>query len=33
MAVTTITPTRLTKTTGAIITPGAGTAINTANRC
>ncbi len=31
MAVTTITPTRLTKITGAVITPGAGTAINDAN--
>jgi len=31
MAVTTITPTRLVSNTGVVITPGAGTAINTAN--
>jgi len=31
MAVTTITPTRLVSDTGVVITPGAGTAINTSN--
>ena len=31
MAITTITPTRLVSDTGVVITPGAGTAINTAN--